>query len=337
MKKGISLIVLVITIIVMIILAASVVITLSNTGIINKASQAVDLTNEKQVEHIATLIWAEAYMDELRGEELARKVKEELNKQNITENDWNIIINDSGITIGKKEEYNHNAPELHPSSTIPAGAFYANLGTMTFYNEMPDTVSDYDCYIYGQYIYVYQSSNMGWSVGLITSSTQFNGTKFVDILPDYSVTTRNLSTYDPILESINGEPIVYIDALFSDCTSLVNSPVLPVSVTSMYGAFRNCTSLTTTPILPSNVTEMGYAFYGCTSLTTATPIPYNVYDMQGLFEGCIALTGTVEINAADPRYYGMCFENTTKPILLTGSSPLLELIADEFVNVTVAN
>ena len=36
MKKGISLIVLVITIIVMIILAAAVVISLNNTGIINK-------------------------------------------------------------------------------------------------------------------------------------------------------------------------------------------------------------------------------------------------------------------------------------------------------------
>ena len=41
-KMGISLIVLVITIIVMIILAASVMITISNTGIIDKASTAKD-------------------------------------------------------------------------------------------------------------------------------------------------------------------------------------------------------------------------------------------------------------------------------------------------------
>ena len=56
MKKGISLIVLVITIIVMIIIAASVVITLTNTGITNKANEAVDLTNEKQVQNLAALI-----------------------------------------------------------------------------------------------------------------------------------------------------------------------------------------------------------------------------------------------------------------------------------------
>ena len=50
MKKGISLIVLVITIIVMIILAASVVLTLSNTGIIDRADQAAQLTNKNQLQ-----------------------------------------------------------------------------------------------------------------------------------------------------------------------------------------------------------------------------------------------------------------------------------------------
>ena len=50
MKKGISLIVLVITIIVMIILAASVVLTLSNTGIIERADLAVQATNKNQLQ-----------------------------------------------------------------------------------------------------------------------------------------------------------------------------------------------------------------------------------------------------------------------------------------------
>ena len=53
-NKGISLIVLVITIIVMIILAGSIIITLSNSGIINKANEAVDLTNDKQMQEYIT-------------------------------------------------------------------------------------------------------------------------------------------------------------------------------------------------------------------------------------------------------------------------------------------
>ncbi len=55
-KQGISLIVLVITIIVMIILAASVVITLSNVGIIGKASDAITTTDLKNIQQEAEVV-----------------------------------------------------------------------------------------------------------------------------------------------------------------------------------------------------------------------------------------------------------------------------------------
>ncbi len=103
MKKGISLIVLVITIIVMIILAASVVITLSNTGIINRASHAVDLTNESQVQDLAALIWADAYMNNLRGTALETKVKNKLKEQGIEDDNWNITVTDTGISVINKK------------------------------------------------------------------------------------------------------------------------------------------------------------------------------------------------------------------------------------------
>ena len=63
-NKGISLIVLVITIIVMIILAGSIILSLSNNGIIGKANEAVDVTNEASVRQLVELKWAEAYLDE---------------------------------------------------------------------------------------------------------------------------------------------------------------------------------------------------------------------------------------------------------------------------------
>ena len=59
-KKGISLIVLVITIIVMVILAAAIVITISNTGIIDRAQEAKDVTEKKALEELANVAWAEA-------------------------------------------------------------------------------------------------------------------------------------------------------------------------------------------------------------------------------------------------------------------------------------
>ena len=102
-KRGISLIVLVITIIVMIILAASVVITLSNTGIINKANQAVDLTNAQQVQDLAALLWADAYMNNLRDEELAGEVTRKLGEQGVTASEWNITVTNAGITVTSKD------------------------------------------------------------------------------------------------------------------------------------------------------------------------------------------------------------------------------------------
>ncbi len=57
-KKAVSLIVLVITIIVMIILAGTIILSLNNSGIIEKAQSAVDETNLKEVQTLASLKWA---------------------------------------------------------------------------------------------------------------------------------------------------------------------------------------------------------------------------------------------------------------------------------------
>ena len=103
-KQGISLIVLVITIIVMIILAASVVITLSNTGVINRASQAVDLTNERQVQDLATMIWAEAYLDKTKTDTIEKIVKDKLAEQGITDEKWDIVVSTTGVSVTTKKE-----------------------------------------------------------------------------------------------------------------------------------------------------------------------------------------------------------------------------------------
>ena len=86
----------------MIILAASVVITLSNTGVINRASQAVDATNQSQVQDLAALIWADAYMDDLRDEALVTEVKNKLKDQRIEEDKWNITVTNTGVTVTSK-------------------------------------------------------------------------------------------------------------------------------------------------------------------------------------------------------------------------------------------
>ncbi len=150
-KKGISLIVLVITIIVMIILAASVVISMSNNGIIDKAGQAVTMTDEKQVQDLASLIWAEAYLHETRTDTIENVVKDKLEEQGVTDTNWDIQVSNTGVTVTSKlngsteDEYGYLSGTwkfndvLNPTNTnISENIVYrANIGgTVEEYNKM---------------------------------------------------------------------------------------------------------------------------------------------------------------------------------------------------------
>ena len=59
MKKGISLIVLIITIIVMIIIAGAVILTLSESNVIDQAESAVQKHNESNEKDMLVLAWGE--------------------------------------------------------------------------------------------------------------------------------------------------------------------------------------------------------------------------------------------------------------------------------------
>ncbi len=104
-KKGISLIVLVITIIVMIILASTIIISLNNNGIIDKAQDAVDKTNESQVKEIANLAWGEAYAANVGKKEeellpiLKTAVEKALSDNNLDKEDYFINVTTTGVKI----------------------------------------------------------------------------------------------------------------------------------------------------------------------------------------------------------------------------------------------
>ena len=85
----------------MIILAAAIVITLSNSGIINKANEAVEKTNLKQAQELAQVIWAEGYLhnkdeEEIKGEIIA-KLGDAASK-------YDIIVRDKGVIVVEKIE-----------------------------------------------------------------------------------------------------------------------------------------------------------------------------------------------------------------------------------------
>ena len=142
----------------------------------------------------------------------------------------------------------------------------------------------------GDYKYTYSTGN-GWSAWLNTE-----------------VTDTMQTSYGPILESINGEPVVQMQGTFSGCANLITAPVIPSNVTDVTNAFYNCTSLTTAPVIHSGITKMTNVFNRCTSLT-----------------------GTVEINANPSQYdhpfYGVDF--AAQNLTLTGESTMLDEIGAE--------
>lgn len=121
MKRGISLIVLVITIIVMIILVSSVIVSLNNTGIINKSNDAVSKSNLNEVRHQATLIWSEEYLNGKRGDELKTAV---LDKLKDYQNKYNIEVTDKGVDVNFKNEelfLTWNSDEVIENTTSEGG------------------------------------------------------------------------------------------------------------------------------------------------------------------------------------------------------------------------
>ena len=84
-KNAISLIVLVITIIVMAILAATVVITLSNTNIINEAQKAKESANQATEKEAISVALAEWKIEERKGTKTFEEfMKEKFGEENVT-------------------------------------------------------------------------------------------------------------------------------------------------------------------------------------------------------------------------------------------------------------
>lgn len=213
-KDGISLIVLVITIIVMIILASSIILTLSDSGIINRANEAVDKTNLQEIQHIASLAWAEAYLDNRDVEDEETKyanIKAAVDKalENIDVSNYDIVVDEKGITV---------------TPVLKAGLYDANGKTLASWQELVNTYGLDIGITYYQYPRdpYYQTATS--SAYYILTNYESLGTG-VNLVIDESVT------------AIGEGALLY-------CTSL-ESITVPDSVVSLesQNTFANCTNL----------------------------------------------------------------------------------------------
>lgn len=106
-KSGISLIVLVITIIILAILAATVIVTITNSGLINSSKNSVKNYDLAQVQEMANVAWAEALV-EYSGQSgitdatYQNYVKDYLTDAGVNIADYNITVTATGVSIGFK-------------------------------------------------------------------------------------------------------------------------------------------------------------------------------------------------------------------------------------------
>ena len=305
-KKGISLIVLVITVIVLTILTGAIIVTVSNANVIEQSNDAVGQFNIKAIEEIITTAWADQYLTENNKiADLEKAVYDALDKYDVKESDYEgyeIKITTSGAGLVKKGTTNEPSDEpqydgLNHSGVIPEGGVYYTQSIteedgLVYINEVtrqynagdnfPATVNKGDKYVYGGYTYTYgyYFCDLDWE------NLEHSGGWHVDA---YNEETKQKDVeLGQFLHSING-----------------------VAVNSIRSMLCRVSKVT---------------------LTEELLIPDTVKDMSDLIgmNSC-ELNGTIVINH-DDIHYGGEHAQLWGQVILTGTSTLLDDIADVVFN-----
>lgn len=196
----------------------------------------------------------------------------------------------------KGEEYNSDAVNLS-NKVIPEGAYYlsmdAETGAPTIQNQVPETVSENDAYVYGDYLYVYSTGMFGgWGV-LLATTESFSMFGLTEVLADYPVTDKNQTSYDPILDTVNGASVMVLYATFNGCTNLEETPAIPKSVMMSVAYFVG------SPALKSDTNIYSYYvgdLYEASTLDTITnyTTDYKSLNKTVFLKHNIGVTGRIE-------------------------------------------
>lgn len=341
-KKAISLIVLVVTIIVLAILAATVIISIGNAGIINSATKTVKDYDLSQVRNLANMAYAEALMDSTvnTNSEYNTYISEYLENQGVDFTKYVVNSSASGTNVIAL-----TATEPHPDQDLEDVIGLdsdGNLVDMDVWYYFPITNADGEVtgYCLGDLstTKTYNGNFVGGAIETkipayimdsgeskfmpVTQMFQvFGGLEELEVMPEIPNNVEFLSyTFADgcglKVASKIPDSVTKLFYTFRGNTSLTTVEDLPDSITEMYFAFNGCTSLSAIGKLPKNVVNLNTTFAGCTSLVTAPIIPENVEIMQSTFGGCTNLTGTVRINSQNVTNFVNTFYGITNDLIV---------------------
>ena len=295
-EKGITLVALVVTIIVLIILAGVTLnIVLDQNGIIEKTQKAKNKTEQAQKDEEDILNSYEDKINEYAGIDwdtvLVNAQKHPAQKTStaigvgtdgraVNMDLWEFEYDEqtSGYALNDGEVLNNTEYGGTNETRIRNKGYNGN-----FSEESGEIIGTVPAYI-----------NEGGSWKPVTSmyNTFYNCTDLQKAPEIPSTVVCMWSTYQgctKLTEGKVGSQVINLWNCFMDCTSLTTSPILPNTVENMMQMFYRCTELNNVSNIPNSVTSLQSTFYGCTKLESVPDIPDNVITLSATFLGCTNL------------------------------------------------
>lgn len=278
-NKGITLISLVVTIVVLLILAGiSISMLTGENGIINKSKEAQEVNEKESIIENIKLDISGIQLDNLGC----------INEDEFFEilRRYGTISNDEKTLITSKGNY------IIKISDIYNGYIESPL-TTTRIESWEYTISGTDIILTR---YIGNDSKI-----LVPSTFSIDGisynTKIRNIWSEPTIFSSNKTIESVKFDDNVLSTEIFAYAWFKQCTNLKKVYNMPSNVINWNSAFLNCTSLISAPPIPEGVTELSGTFNNCTSLVNAPKIPSTVTNMNYTFNNCWHLEGIVEITA----------------------------------------
>lgn len=317
-RKGITLIALVITIIVLLILAGVSIATLTGeNGILNQANNAKNKTEEAKIQEGKTLENLEDEITNIIGinweetlktatkhpeQKVSNAIGVGTNGKSVNMDLWEYSLMDNG-TYGLNTREN-----LNTETSIGVTSGYKGLFTSD--GQIQGTIP--------QYI----SEDGGENFKEVTDlKWLFFNCSEMKIAPQIPTTVKKMNYTFRKCVSLKNTPkipdgVLEMSRTFQECENLENITNLPNNVTNLAYTFSDCKKLKTVSYIPNKVENMDRTFLNCVNLKVENLIiPNSVTNMQRTFYHCENLSGKIEINA---NLNGFLINNETDYVSVFG-------------------
>ena len=317
-KKGITLIALVVTIVVLLILAGVSISMLSgDDGIIKNAQMAKKENEEAALEEKIKLLASETLINQYTGEneeKTAQELQKELNDQgeNVLVVQWDKYII---FDLNQDKEYrvmSDGSFEYWGESTMGKTLLNTKTANVDQISQKPSTSNiigiDNEGNTVNMLLWEYtliEDESLGkvgtYGLNDKEALTGNGNNRSAGYLGGYTEDGKITGTVPAYISVDSGNTYIGVTSMahtFYDCDELIVAPEIANTVTNMIVAFYQSSNLTTAPSkIPDSVMDLSYAFSNCEKLNTVPILGKNIENIKNAFR----YTGITEFNEKIPN------------------------------------